>query len=345
MQHEHLLVRLGHLGAVAERQTGAHRAEGAGVEAMPGHERRNRLAPEVQDLLAVDDEDRVALDEVADLLAEPQRMDRCVVRRHRLLGLRVLLAVDDTELADPRRVFLGIELALGFLPELLEDGARVAHDRDLDVAVPPDLRGVDVDVNDFQVLREARRRAELHDPVEAHADRENDVRLTERGAARIEERERMVVRCAAARERRRVERDAARFDERLERLGGVRPPHAAAAEDDRARRLSEERDRFLHRALVTPRARQRLPRRRIHHARLVDLLTEDVAGKVEIHGPDASGRRLAEGGREMFGDAARVVDPLRPLRDRLEHGELIDLLERLHAERHARARAADGDER
>ena len=154
---------------------------------MPGHERRNRLAPEVQDLLAVDDEDRVALDEVADLLAEPQRMDRCVVRRHRLLGLRVLLAVDDTELADPRRVFLGIELALGFLPELLEDGARVADDRDLDVAVPPDLRGVDVDVNDFQVLREARRRAELHDPVEAHADREDDVRLTERGAARIEE--------------------------------------------------------------------------------------------------------------------------------------------------------------
>ena len=155
----------------------------------------------------------------------------------------------------------------------------------------------------------------------------------------------MVVRRAAARERRRVERNPARFDERLERLGGVRPPHAAAPEHDRTRRLSEERDRFLHRAFVAPRARERLPRGRIDDARLVDLLAEDVTGQVQVDGADASGRRLAEGGREMFGDTARVVDPLRPLRDRLEHGELIDLLERLHAERHARARAADGDER
>src|SRR5437870_7217014 len=71
-------------------------------------------------------------------------MDRRVVRRHRLLRLRVLLAVDDAQLADPRRVFLGIELALRFLHELLEDRARVADDRYLDVAVPADLRGVPI---------------------------------------------------------------------------------------------------------------------------------------------------------------------------------------------------------
>jgi hypothetical protein len=70
-----LLVGLGDLRAEAERQADAHHAERPGVQPMPRRERRHRLPAVVQDLLAVDDEDRVALHELRDLVAERQRMD------------------------------------------------------------------------------------------------------------------------------------------------------------------------------------------------------------------------------------------------------------------------------
>ena len=90
MQDQHLLVGLGHLGADAERQADAHRAEDARVQPVARHEGRDRLAAEVQDLLAVDDEDGVAVEEVADLFAEPQRMDRLCVGAHRCFLLLCL---------------------------------------------------------------------------------------------------------------------------------------------------------------------------------------------------------------------------------------------------------------
>src|SRR6266851_4824557 len=80
MQADDLLVGLGGLGADGKRQPDAHRAEGPRIEAMAGGERRDRLAPEIEDLLPVDAEDRVALLEVLDLLAEAQRMNVAVGR-------------------------------------------------------------------------------------------------------------------------------------------------------------------------------------------------------------------------------------------------------------------------
>src|SRR5712691_7083415 len=108
VEHEHLRVRLGDLGAHAEGQAHAHATEGAGVQPVPRHIGRNRLPPEVQDLLSVDHEDGVALEEVAHLLAEPEGMDGRVVRGHRLLLLGVLLGVEHAQLADPRRILPGI---------------------------------------------------------------------------------------------------------------------------------------------------------------------------------------------------------------------------------------------
>ena len=64
---------------------------------MAGHEGGDRLTAVVQDLLAVDDQDRVTAQEVAHLLAEAQRMDRELVRAHGLVLLGLLLAVEHAQ--------------------------------------------------------------------------------------------------------------------------------------------------------------------------------------------------------------------------------------------------------
>jgi hypothetical protein len=156
--------------------------------------RRNRLPSEVQDLLTVDDEDRIALQEVPHVLAEAQRMDRHLVARHRLVLLGALLGVEDAELADPRRILRRVDLALRLGGELLEDGARVAEDRHVDVAVLTHPGRVDVDADDLHVLSEARRPRELDDPVEPGADHETDVRFLECESPGIEKRQRIVLR-------------------------------------------------------------------------------------------------------------------------------------------------------
>jgi len=63
------------LGAHAVGQADPHGAERPRVEPVAGDVGRDGLAAEVQDLLAVDDQDRVAPQEVTHLLAEAQRMD------------------------------------------------------------------------------------------------------------------------------------------------------------------------------------------------------------------------------------------------------------------------------
>src|SRR5438309_3719944 len=95
VEHDHLRIGLRDLGADTERQPDAHAPERARVQPMTGHVGRDRLSPVVQDLLAVDHEDRVALEEVADHLADPERMYQSVLRGHLLVHLGGLLRVQD----------------------------------------------------------------------------------------------------------------------------------------------------------------------------------------------------------------------------------------------------------
>src|SRR5881396_2982237 len=87
VQNQHLRVGAGDLRADAEREPHAHAPEGTGVQPVPRREGRDRLAPVVQNLLAVHDQDRVAAEKVTHLLAEPERMDRDLVRAHLLVHL------------------------------------------------------------------------------------------------------------------------------------------------------------------------------------------------------------------------------------------------------------------
>jgi hypothetical protein len=68
------------LGADRERQADAHSAERPRIEPVARRVSRDRLAAEIEDLLPVDRQDCLALHEILDLLAEPQRMDVAVGR-------------------------------------------------------------------------------------------------------------------------------------------------------------------------------------------------------------------------------------------------------------------------
>src|SRR5438876_475836 len=176
VKDDHLRVRARDLRADTERQSHAHAPEGAGVQPMARREGRDRLASEVEDLLAVHDEDRVTTQEIADLLAEPERMDRHLVVAHGLLRLEGLLRVEALQLVDPRAVASLVERASCLGRQLLQDSAGVAEDRHVRRAVVTELGRINVDLDDLQVRGEARRSAELDDVVEAGADVQNDVR-------------------------------------------------------------------------------------------------------------------------------------------------------------------------
>jgi hypothetical protein len=69
------------LAPTRERQSHAHRAEGAGIEPMAGDESRDRLAPEIEGLLPVYRKNRLALYKVLDLLAQPYPASPAARRR------------------------------------------------------------------------------------------------------------------------------------------------------------------------------------------------------------------------------------------------------------------------
>ena len=111
--------------------------------------RLHRLAAVVQDLLAVDHQDGVALHEIVDLLAQPQRVDVAV--------LDILVGAGRLELGRhavgqrlaPVLEAVGIDLALHAGENLIEHASAVADDADVDLAGRGgDLRGVDVDAGD-----------------------------------------------------------------------------------------------------------------------------------------------------------------------------------------------------
>ena len=291
MQHEHLRVGLGHLGAHAEGQAHAHGAERAGVEPVAGHVGRDGLAAEVQDLLAVDDQDGVAPHEVAHLLAEAQRVDRHLVRctspcpARRPSRRRACAACRSR----PRSAWGRScpRASARSCSSTARASPAIGH---VDRAVVAELGGVDVDVDHLEVGGEARRPAELDHPVEARADRQHDVGLGEGLAARVEEGQRVVLRDQAARDRRGVERDAGGLDEGLERGGAVGPPHAAARDDHRALRLREQRD-GLRTAPGSPSVRGAgFQGPAVVQLLLLDLLAEDVARHVEVDRAGPAGR-------------------------------------------------------
>src|SRR5262249_54090960 len=98
---DHLLIGLGDLRAGTEKHADAHGSECTRIDAGPRRELWDRLAAVVEDLLAIDAQDAIAVHEVTDLLAQPQRVNRRLGRGELLLGLRHLLHVADAQAFAP----------------------------------------------------------------------------------------------------------------------------------------------------------------------------------------------------------------------------------------------------
>ena len=155
----------------------------------------------------------------------------------------------------------------------------------------------------------------------------------------------MVLGHGAPRDRRGVEGDPRRLHEGLEGRGTVRPPHAAAPDDQRTLGTGEERDGFGDGRGIAERTNGGCRGAGIHQVAVVDLLAEDVARHVEVDRTAASRRGLAERRGDHVGNALGRWSTVRPLRHRTRHAHLIDLLERLHVVVDQRARSAHGHQR
>ena len=131
------------------------------------------------------------------------------------------------------------------LVELADDRLAVADQRHFRRLVVADLLRRDVELDDLDVLGEARRQAEMEDPVEPRAHQEDDVGLLQRQGARRRDRQRMVVRHHALAHRRAHERDLGALDEGAHLVLGARPRHALADDDQRPLGLFEHVERRL----------------------------------------------------------------------------------------------------
>src|SRR5688572_10116531 len=118
---------------------------------MARDEGRDRLPAKVEDLLAVDYEYRVAVHEVADFLAQPQRMDRRMVVGEGLFLRRALLELDAREALAPCGERVHGHAFLRGCAQLLEHRTGIAHDADVHALARADLLRIDVDAYHFRV--------------------------------------------------------------------------------------------------------------------------------------------------------------------------------------------------
>ena len=102
-KHDDLLVGFCYFGAESERHRDAHASVRSRIDRMARREERNRLACEVQNLVPIDHDDRVAVHEIANFLAQPQRMNRRSVGIEQRLGFLLRFAIIPAQLLDPRR--------------------------------------------------------------------------------------------------------------------------------------------------------------------------------------------------------------------------------------------------
>src|SRR5947208_11777834 len=346
VQADDLVIRLRCLGADREGQADPHRAERPRIEAMPRREGRNRLAAKIEDLLPVDAQDRIALLEILDLLAESQRM-YVAIGRVTAAGPSALCRLAFGQLLAPGLEAVG-GLIVDRVDQLLQYALAVAHHRDIDIAGgTAELLGIDLDARDLRVLVEARRRRMRDDVIHPGAENDDQIGFLERVRTHRQIRIRVIVGHDATALRGRIEWDAGLIDELPHLFPGVRPQHAAPGADDRLPRLLDRIDESVDRLRfgIGPRLQDRPA-----HIAPIDLVflhlgVEDVAGKIEINGPWLAKQRGLEREIHLLRNALQIVHAVGIFHLAFEAFDLIDLLEDLATELADRARSADRDDR
>ena len=222
---------------------------------------------------------------------------------------------------------------VGRLEQLADDDLGVPDDRHVRAAVLANLGGVDVDVDDLRVRREAGEVA--GDPiVKARAERHQQIGLLEGLDGRV-----VAVHAGhahgqlvglgerAARHQRGDDGDAQLDRERAQFLGRVGPHDAATGIDDGPARHGDEVERLAdHLAVATDR---RLVAGQLHLLGPVPVarLVEDVLGDVDQHGAGAAGRGDVERLLDGAGDPLDGGHELVVLGDRHRDARDVRLLE------------------
>src|SRR5918992_1153505 len=127
------------------------RSKRTGVHPQSWSARLHDAAGEGDHVAAVADVDRVVREELVDLVREPQRMDRRVLPHQLREALLLLLLLLVAQRLEPRLAIAGRALgalALRGVGHGRQDGARVAHESERDVAVLAHRAVVHVDLDD-----------------------------------------------------------------------------------------------------------------------------------------------------------------------------------------------------
>ena len=325
------------LDAERVRRPDAETAERTGIEPVAGTVDAQDARDRRHDVAAVADHDGAGIEDAVELGAEPVVVDRC--------GLRLDL---DPVLVPPRRLGLAeagepcLPVGSAVLHRVGEDAQHrraVADDPGLGRSVTPDLGRIGVDVDELRVRREA---AEAEAKVERRSDHADDVRRLERDPTRVLEEKVVVGRqraaCGAAQE----DGQPAVLGERGELRPGTVPPNPAAGDDGGPLGVREQVGRLHQLARLAEGAGRRAGGGNLAGRGLGE---EDVHRQLEVRRPARLGERVPEGGGHELRDPLRVGAERRPLRDRPQERELVELLERSLLRLRERASAAEHDER
>src|SRR5690348_3733087 len=183
-------VRLGRRELRRHRVAGtrAERAERAGVEPVAEAARAEHVGRRADEVAAVADDDGVRREQLVDLGAEAERVDRRLVGAQLGRELLPLPLLERAQLAEPaaRELRLPARRARA-CAQCLHDEARVADDADVGAEVLPELAPVEVDVDQLRGLVDVRAAPVADAEVERRAEDEDDVGTLERVLSRLEE--------------------------------------------------------------------------------------------------------------------------------------------------------------
>ncbi len=221
----------------------------------------------------------------------------------------------------------------------------MAHQAELERAVPPELRRIAVDQTDARLLRDRWRLAVSEAEVERGAEDQHEIRMGQRPAAGMGERRGVAHRECPPPGAVHEDGDAGGVGEGRQRLSGVVPVDAAAREHDRPLGAGDERGESGDVGRVGQPGRTMHVARRDRGEPILDRLEQEIHGNLHEHRPRASGESGPDRGRQDLGDPARLRHRPRALRDRAEQRHLLDVLEGAAAAEGLRRRAADQEQR
>src|SRR6476659_7327099 len=170
VQNDHLFARTRGLGADGEWQTDAHGAERTRVKPIARDVCGDRLPAVIQNLLAIDAQDGVALHEVANFLAQAQRMDRGLVVAYLAFLSDRFFGIDRPQLISPTGIARRFYLRGGCGRKLLQHRLGIADQTNIEAMCGADLGGIYVDANYFCIGAKAWRAQMSKHVIDARAD-------------------------------------------------------------------------------------------------------------------------------------------------------------------------------